>query len=635
MCGIAGFCDFNKRSNLDILIKMTDTLYHRGPDDKGYEFLETTNAHIGLGNRRLSVIDLSLLGRQPMKSSNGDCTIIYNGEVYNFMEIKHELEQKGFSFRSLSDTEVILNAFIQWGVEAVHKFIGMFAFVIYDKRVGKIYIFRDRAGVKPLFYFWKNDLLLLASELKSFQYHPNFKKEIDTNSLPLYLQYGYIPAPYSIFRNTYKLKPGHFLEIDLNNKTLYEKKYWDVLDYYNRQELNISEAEAIEETEKLLKSAFEYRLVADVPVGLFLSGGYDSSTVGTLLQRNRAERIKTFTIGFSEKGFDEAPYAKRVAKYLGTDHTEYYCSQKDALEIIPSLPDVYDEPFGDSSVIPTILVSRLSRKSITVALSADGGDEVFGGYNKYIKSVEYLQIIQKLPKAVRQIILKVLKNINPNYIPFLQKTYNFDSRFERLKMLLTSESCVSVMKIISQLFTDEQLKHIFKKRFSPGKTFFDDDVLLNISNNQFNNMLAIDYKTYMMDDILVKVDRATMSASLEGREPFLDHRVIEFIAQLPSNLKFRNGKTKCILRNILYKYLPKGLMERPKMGFAVPIVYWFKGELKQYLLQYLDKKRLEKNEIFEVDEIIKLRDDYLGGRTENIHKLWFLLMFEMWHERWI
>lgn len=631
MCGIVGFIDFDKRSDKQSLQKMTDVLHHRGPDDSGYSFLDNINCQIGLGHRRLSILDISKHGHQPMSFQNLE--IIYNGEVYNFHEIREELKKYKYNFESDSDTEVILKAFHKWGQKAVHKFNGMFAFAIYDEADQKVYIYRDRAGVKPLFWYWKDDLLLFSSELKSFHKNEKFEKKIDKNSLALYLQYGYIPQPYSIFQYTRKLQAGHYLIMDLQTKEIEEKKYWDVLDYYNKPKLDLNDKEAIYETEKLLKSAFEYRMVSDVPVGVFLSGGYDSSVVTAILQSQRTDKLNTFTIGFHEKGFDESPNAKKVAEYLGTNHTEYYCTQKDAIEIIPKLAEIYDEPFGDSSAIPTILVSQLARKNVTVSLSADGGDEIFSGYGKYETVLNYYNKFSKIPNILKPFVANSMDIINPAYIPILNKTYNFTTRYEKVKNILQSKSITEAMKYTSQYLTSKEIKILIKDDILTLETNFDHQVSMN--NDNINQMLAIDYQTYMVDDILTKVDRATMSVSLEGREPLLDYRIIEFAAQLPSHFKYRDGEKKWILKEITHKYLPKELMDRPKMGFGVPINEWFKDELKEYFLTYLNLERMEKEGLFNSKEIIVLRDKYLNGDKENIERLWFILMFEMWYEQWM
>ena len=631
MCGIAGFIDFNQNLSNESLKEMTDVLHHRGPDDSGYSFFETASANIGLGHRRLSIMDVSSHGHQPMLHENLE--IIYNGEVYNFKEIRKELEKENYTFDSDSDTEVILKAYHLWGIKAVDKFNGMFAIAIYDKDANKITLIRDRAGVKPLFYYRKNNNILFASELKSFHKSGCFDKDIDTNSLALYLQYGYIPQPHTIFKETYKLEAGHYLSIDLETKQVEAIKYWDVIDHYNKPKLKISDEEALEETEKLLKTSFEYRMVSDVPVGVFLSGGYDSSIVTAMLQQGRSEQINTFTIGFHEKGFDEAPYAKEVARRLGTNHTELYCTQKDALEIIPKLCEIYDEPFGDVSGIPTTLVSQLARKDVTVSLSADGGDEIFAGYDKHITSLHHHNQFAKIPFTARKIIESGMCHIDPDKIPYLKNTYNFETKYRKLKNVITLQHAVDIMKLTSQYFTFNQTQELLKEPLVALPTHFDD--MVSSHNDEMNHMLAVDYKTYLVDDILTKVDRAGMSVGLEGREPLLDYRLIEFTAQLPSHFKYRDGKQKWLLKEITHKYLPKKLMDRPKQGFGVPITEWFKDELEKYFYIYLDQNRLVKEGLFNADKVIEMRDKYLDGDKESAAKLWRILMFEMWYERWV
>ena len=397
MCGITGFCDFNKSIKKEFLENATSVLKHRGPDDSNSEVYETGNATIGFGHRRLSILDLSACGRQPMHSDDENISIILNGEIYNFKEIKKELQNEGHLFHSASDTEVIIKSYQQWGIDAVHKFIGMFAFVLFDKNKNVLYCFRDRAGVKPFYYYKNNDCVLFASELKAFHEYPLFKKEINEEAVSLFFKYAYIRAPHTIFKNAFKLQAGHYLEIDISKKEVKEIKYYDVINFYNKPKLKISEEEAIEETERLMKSAFQYRLVSDVTVGVFLSGGYDSSAVAAILQKNNQQKIKTFTIGFHENNFNEAPYAKKIANYLGTDHHEFYCTEKEAQNIIPQLADIFDEPFGDSSAIPTTLVSRFAAKQVSVALSADGGDEIFAGYNRYRQLSLIYELKNKLP----------------------------------------------------------------------------------------------------------------------------------------------------------------------------------------------------------------------------------------------
>jgi asparagine synthase (glutamine-hydrolysing) len=628
MCGITGFIDFTHNSNLSILSAMTDTLIHRGPDDSGYELIKTDQAMIGLGHRRLSILDLSVLGRQPMEFEQ--LMLVLNGEIYNFMEIRSELEACGYGFSSTSDTEVVLKAYHKWGVDCVQRFIGMFAFVVYDRQARKLILVRDRAGVKPLYWYFRQGLFLFSSELKSFHCHPGFQKKIDIGVLPMYLKYGYIPEPYAIFKYTRKLKAGHFLKLDLDTRTGEPREtcYWNVLDSYNKPKLDIDEAEAMEETNRLLKSACEYRMVADVPVGMFLSGGYDSSAVTALLQTGRTERLKTFSIGFHEEKHNEAPFARQVAEHLGTDHTEYYCTQKDALDIIPLLPEIWDEPFGDASAIPTTLVSRLARENVTVSLSADGGDEVFGGYGKYTSIRKKLRILDRMPQFSKELIQNGLESSLVHKVAEKYGVLNAAERMNRWATMIHGDE-KSLLKL-GTTFIQSEIDFLLLHPSRPLSSNFD----IDIDQDWLSNILALDYKTYLVDDILTKVDRATMSVSLEGREPLLDHRLVEFVARLPEDYKIRGNDKKWLLKQIVHNYLPKQIMDRPKKGFAVPIFEWFREELKDYLLYYLDELRLREAGIFRPEPIVQLRDGYLAGDQTNITKLWFLLMFEMWREKW-
>lgn len=628
MCGIAGLVDFRCQSNVETLKNMTDVLIHRGPDDRGYHFEGFETFQVGLGHRRLSILDLSNHGHQPMAFDH--LTMIYNGEVYNFKEIRIELKKQGYTFESQSDTEVILKAYHKWGMEAVHRFNGMFAIAIFDSKNQTVTLIRDRAGVKPLYWYQNDGLFMFASELKSFHQHPDFKKELNHDGLALYLQYGYIPQPHTIFNYTHKLEAGHSLQLNIKSSELSIEKYWDVIDCYNQPKLDISEQEAMDETERLLKSACEYRMVSDVPVGMFLSGGYDSSAVTALLQSERTEKLKTFSIGFHEEKFNEAHHAKKVAEHLGTDHTEYYCTQKDALQILPKLPEIWDEPFGDVSAIPTTLVSQLARKDVTVSLSADGGDEIFGGYDKYTGIQRKMRAFNKIPGFLQASTRFTLRCNLTQFAAEKAGLFNARDRLNRLSQMI-GENEKGLLKEGSQVFTDFDLNRILLKKSNQVPTEFDAE----INQAWLDNVLAIDYKTYQLDDILTKVDRATMSASLEGREPLLDYRIIDFVAKLDPNLKIKNGTKKYLLKQITHKYLPKEIMDRPKMGFGVPIFDWFKAELKDYLMIYLSVERIKQGGIFNVQAVTNLRDRYLAGQDVNINQIWFLLMFEMWRERWM
>lgn len=628
MCGIAGLVDFRRKSSNENLQRMTDVLFHRGPDDGGYFFKGFELSQVGLGHRRLSILDLSNHGHQPMTFEQ--LTIVYNGEVYNFQEIRTELEKNGYEFESQSDTEVILKAYHKWGLKIVHRFNGMFAIAIFDRKKQILTLIRDRAGVKPLYWYQKGGLFLFASELKSFHEHPGFQKTLNHDGLVLFLQYGYIPQPHTIFKDAHKLQAGHSLELNISNSELKIEKYWDVIDCYNQPKLEISEQEAMDATERLLKSACEYRMVADVPVGMFLSGGYDSAAVTALLQSERTEKLKTFSIGFNEEKFNEAHHAKKVAEYLGTDHSEYYCTQKDALTILPKLPEIWDEPFGDPSVIPTTLVSQLARKVVKVSLSADGGDEIFGGYEKYTDINKKMNAFEKVPKFLIPFAKAGLNSELVRYAARQAGICNSDDRLSRIALMLGMDE-KGLLKTNSHIFTDRDLQDLLIKKTASVRTEFD----TVIQQNWLDNVLAIDYKTYQLDNILTKVDRASMSTSLEGREPLLDYNVIDFVARLDPGLKIRNGRKKHLLKAITHKYIPKELVDRPKMGFSVPIIDWFKDDLRAYLIFYLDSQRISDGGIFNPVLVAKIRDDYLNGKNFNINKLWFLLVFEMWRERWM
>jgi len=633
MCGISGFLDYHQTSSLPVLQEMTNTLEHRGPDASGYEFTEISAAQLGLGHRRLSIIDLSSAGNQPMHHKQ--LSIVFNGEIYNYKEIRRKLELSGHNFNTHSDTEVILHAYEQWGEKCIGEFTGMFAFVIYDAQNQLIFCARDRAGVKPFFYYWHNGLFLFASELKAFHKHPEFKKELNFNSVAAFMQFGNVPSPHCIFIDCYKLKPGHTLQLNIETKQLTISKYWDVYDAYNKPKLDISFEDAKTETENILKTAFDYRMVADVPVGVFLSGGYDSACLTALLQKDSARKIRTFTIGVPDIGLNEAQYAKDVARYLETEHTEFTCTQKEALDLIGNLPYYYDEPFGDSSAIPTTLVSALARKQVTIALSADAGDEVFAGYNRYDYLMKHGRFLNKLPKGIRLATSKLMSAFPADQIPVLKQRYNFPNRYEKLKSLLEDPSPQNMMLSLSRQFNDLQLAGLFRHPVQTLETAYTSASLLEKYYSPLSYMMAVDYQTYLADDILQKVDRASMSVGLEAREPFLDHHVIGWAAQLPDSYKYHDGIKKYILKEIVHKYIPKELMDRPKMGFAIPVENWLMTDLKEKVLYFLNDEKIEKQGVFEPAAVKKLRTDFFSGRKELALKIWYLLMFQMWYEKWM
>ena len=640
MCGITGYIDFKKNTSQGELEKMSHVLTHRGPDAFGLEVLEMENYQIGLGHRRLSIIDLSEGGKQPMSFKS--YWICFNGEIYNFFELKKELINLGHEFKTSSDTEVILHAYDQWGKNCLDKFIGMFAFTIMDTKLNKLFCARDRAGVKPFFYYFKDGLFLFSSELKSFHEHKRFEKKLNISSVGAFMQYGNGPSPNCIFDFCFKLKPGHYIELTLNDQDdlnqLFpknQKAYWNVYDSYNKPKLNLSFEEAKKKTEEILIDACNYRMVSDVPVGVFLSGGYDSASVTALLQKDRSDKLKTFTISVPDIGLDEAPYAKEIASYLGTNHTEINCTHKEAINLIGDLPFYYDEPFADSSAIPTTLVSLAARKHVTVALSADAGDEVFAGYNRYDYIQRYGEKINRIPSFIRMALAFGMENIPSNYIPFLRNKYNFHNRYEKVKGVLKNPSEEQIMLSLSQQFTDEQIQNLFRMDIEVLQTAYHSTELSSDHYSSLSYMMAVDYQTYLVDDILQKVDRATMTASLEGREPYLDHRLIEWAAQLPDHYKYHQGEKKYILKEILHQYIPKKMMDRPKMGFAIPIAEWLLTDLKDLVQEYVDLNKIERQGIFEVTYVEDIKKKFYSGKKEYDVKLWYLLMFQMWYEKWM
>ena len=633
MCGIAGFVDFTKKANEQNLRDSIACLNHRGPDGDGVFVKEASDATIGLGHKRLSIIDLSNAANQPMHFDG--LHLVFNGEIYNYNELREELLTLGHQFQTHSDTEVILHAWRQWGEKSIHRWRGMFAIALWDEKSNTFTCIRDRAGVKPFFYYFKNGLFLFGSELKSLTAHPAFEKKIDPAAVASFLQYGYVSHPHCIFQEVKKLSPAHVLHFDLQKRRVETKPYWNVYDAYNKPKLKIDLPEAIAETEKILTESFQYRMVADVPVGVFLSGGYDSSCVTALLQKNSNEKIKTFTIGTQDAKLDEAPFARQIAERLGTDHTEYYCTAKEALDIIPELPFFYDEPFADSSAIPTILVSRLARKKVTVALSADAGDEIFAGYNRYDYISRYGEKIRRIPKGVRKAMATAMEVVPSQKIPYVGRKSHFHSRYDKLKNLLNDPSTDQLLRSLSHVFTDHEIADLFT---TPIRHLATSHVSTELKPEVFeplSYMMAVDYQTYLVDDILQKVDRATMSVSLEGREPFLDQHIIEWAARLPSEYKYRNGEKKYILRQIVHQYLPREMMERPKMGFAIPVESWLQNELKELVNTYLSRKAVGAHNLFRAGAVEQIVNDFYKGHKEKYLKVWYLLMFQMWYSRWM
>ncbi len=585
MCRILGFVENNPdKKNLD---NMQEVLKPGGPDNYGFYL----DRDVALGHRRLSIIDLSPNANQPMEFDN--LVISYNGEVYNFKEIKNDLKE--YEFKTNSDTEVILKAFHKWGTDAVKRFRGMFAIALWDKKQKKLFLIRDRNGVKPLYYYYDEKVFIFASEIKALVKHPKFQKRIDKKSAVLFFQLGFIPTPYSIFENCKKLENASILEFD--GKNIKISKYWDFLKYATLPEIQKSEEEVLEELESILKDSFKLRMIADVEVGLFLSGGIDSSLLASILSREY--NLKTFTIGFKDKKFNEADIAKKTAKILHTDHTEYYFDISDMLNLLPKMVEIFDEPFADSSIFPTYLVSKLASQRLKVVLSADGADELFWGYPSNFKNARRYYKYQKFLFLKNLLSVFGNKKIKKKYY-MLQKDmfkYKLATRYK----IFPDEFNIHV-ELKNTLKCDECLKCAF----------------------------LFDYKYFLTDDVLVKVDRSTMANSLEAREPFLDQNIAEYALRLPSSLKYKNGKTKYILRKLLSKYLPDEIVNLPKKGFSIPIKYWLRNELKENVLEvinsstYLDTL-LNKNKI--IDTFYKT-----GNRTSEV---WSMYVFNLWYEKYV
>ena len=611
MCGLLGIVDYKKSINASLFNEMLNSLKHRGPDDEGVEVFSLDSCSIFLGHRRLSIIDISSNGHQPMLYEH--LAIIYNGEVYNFKDIRQDLISEGYSFDSNSDTEVILKSYHFWGIGCVERFRGMFAFAIYDSEQQEIIIFRDRAGVKPLYYSQTDNALIFSSELRPLLNYPDFNKEIDFEAVSSYLQFGYIHAPKTIFKTVQKLLPGYYLKYNIESKILVKECYWNINDFYENQ---VAREDIVEELEATIIEAFNLRMIADVPVGVFLSGGIDSSLVAAIVQKYSKIPINTFTIGFEDKKYDESNYAKEIAKYLGTNHTELICNKEDALAIITKLPKIFDEPFADSSAIPTVLVSELAKKQVSVVLSGDGGDELFCGYPSYVLMEKRFKLLSKIPFRKK---LRKISNIFPVPI-FIQNKFNgkLYNKVIKFKNMLDHDDIVNTFKVANSVFSKDEIKGLIREGY-----FFSKDMPATTSN--LEKMMISDFKGYLPDDLMVKIDRSTMSASLEGREPLLDHKIIEFAASLQVSYK----KNKEILKSILGHYIPEELFLRKKQGFGIPINDWLREDLKYLVDQYLGEELIKKYNIFDYGYVSKLLEAFYVKKNDD-NKVWVLLMFQMW-----
>lgn len=648
MCGIAGI--FDPRHALasgglaEAADRMTATLVHRGPDDAGV--WRDAAAGIALGHRRLSILDLSPEGRQPMVSSSGRYVIVFNGEIFNFRRLRAELESLGHRFRGHCDTEVMLAAIGQFGLEeALRRFVGMFAFALWDRDRRALSLVRDRIGIKPLYYGWAGAILLFASELKALRAHPGFHAEIDRDSLALFLRYGYVPTPRTIYRGAFKLVAGTVFTVTADHRPEGEaspQPFWSAESVVRRglaDPFRGSDEEAVEELDTLLRDAVKLRMESDVPLGAFLSGGIDSSTVVALMQAQCARPVRTFTIGFHETAYDEAARAKAVARHLGTEHTELYVEPSDALRLIPRLPEWWDEPFADSSQLPTLLVSEMTRRHVTVALSGDGGDELFAGYDRYRWAVEIWRWLRWIPRGLRRPLGAGLRAALPARIDRF-----FSMMPPHLRVRLAGDKVHKLAGALDVDSVDAVNRHLLSQWKDPDRLVLGarephgilwDETLREWIPDVVQRMQFLDLVTYLPDDILVKVDRASMAVSLEARVPLLDHRVVEFAWRLPRSMTVRGGVRKWILRRVLRRYVPNELVERPKMGFGVPIDSWLRGPLRDWAEDLLDETRLRREGFFDPAPIRLEWTEHLSGRRNWQYPLWDVLMFQAWQQRWL
>lgn len=625
MCGLAGFFSpngFNVGDATSIALRMRDKLIHRGPDDAGIWLDE--DAGIVLTHRRLSILDLSPAGSQPMQSGSGRYVIAFNGEIYNHLEIRGKLQDEDYrTWRGQSDTETLLAAVENWGIEnALRSSTGMFALAIWDRSLRKLYLARDRVGEKPLYYGWQGSTFIFGSELKALRAHPSFKGELFEEVLPQYLRLGYIPSPWSIWKNIFKVIPGTILEIDVPSigKKPHLTKFWSLKETVESALANPfsgTETDAIDELDTRLKEVVSRQMVSDVPLGAFLSGGIDSTTIAAIMQSQSSLPVNTFTIGFEELEFNEAVHAKEVANCLGTKHTEYYVSTSDAMNLIPELGVIYDEPFADSSQIPTYILSKLTRKHVTVALSGDGGDEVFGGYLRYLHIQRHYSMIKKTPSFVRKALQIFGGNLSHNF-----------PMYSRFKKILNVFGANPVESLYQHYQSQSTLR--LSKISTECSSYFANPEDWPCTDSYVAWMMFADTMTYLPNDILVKVDRASMAASLETRIPFLDHSLIEFAWRLPMDLKIRNGNAKWILKRLLNRYVPSQILDRPKMGFAIPIARWLRSNLREWGEALLNDSSSDTREYLYEFEIKRLWKEHQSGVCDHSSQLWYILQFKSW-----
>jgi len=636
MCGIVGFLEDAGKGKKQTLeqqaCRMADTLRHRGPDRSGV--WADGNTGIGLGFRRLSIIDLSKAADQPMTLDDGRYVITYNGEIYNFKDLRRNLETEGITFRSQSDTEVLLRACKRWGVEhTVKKCIGMFAFALWDTEDRRLWLARDRLGIKPLYYGHTGNRFVFASELKPFCELSDWTRKIDRQALNLFCQFNYVPAPKTIYQNIHKLEAGCFLEVTAGSRPKITK-YWDLRSHYERKSFQITEHDLISKVDKSLREAVGRRLVSDVPVGALLSGGLDSAAVVTMMSQIQGKRVRTFTIGFEDTAYNESNHARKMAQYLDTEHTEVVMHPSKALDLISDIPNIFDEPFGDSSALPTYLVSAVARRDVSVALSGDGGDEVFFGYNRYKTAPKFWQMTRRIPYSLRSLIGKTMQIPNPRWwdrlarlLPESERPNTFGIKANKLGAILQQADEKGVYQA---LVSHWQGLRPVKNSSQPDIADWHNTEKLGFAAE----MAQQDSLTYLPDDILTKVDRVSMAVSLEVRVPMLDHHLVELMAQVPSDLKMKNGVPKYILRQVLKQYLPNQLIERPKMGFAIPLDLWLRGPLRDWAEDLLDERRLKSSGLFEAKVIRSTWRHHLDGVGNYQEALWGVLMAQAWLNRW-
>ena len=625
---------------------MGNAIQKRGPDSHG-EWSDGIN--IGLSHRRLSIFDLSSAGHQPMISPNQRFILAFNGEIYNFLELKKFIEEK-YSYNSWngsSDTEVLLTSMEFIGVEAtLKKCIGMFAFALWDQKEKKLILGRDRLGEKPLYYGWNNHekgkTFIFGSDLNALKVHPNFNKELNLNALDLYMSHSYVPSPFSIYKNTSKLNPGCIATISLDENEINIKKYWSASDVFLNGASNsfkCKEEEIINNLENKLIDSIKIQMHADVPIGAFLSGGIDSSTVVALMQSQASRPVQTFSIGFEDGDYNEAEYAKKISNHLNTNHTELYVSGADSLSVIPKLANIYSEPFADSSQIPTYLVSKLARDKVTVSLSGDGGDELFGGYNRYILIQSMWKYISLIPRPMRLAVSKIFLKIKPNYwnsffkliqpvIPGSIRQNNWGNKIQKTLQVIALKEIEDIY--LALVSSGVEKTNLVKNLDNSSKSiFFEDSKILN-KLTDIEKMMSLDILNYLPDDILTKVDRSTMAVSLEARVPFLDHRVVEFASKIPINIKIKDGIGKWPLREVLYRHVPAKLIERPKMGFSIPLSEWLKDSLKGWAEKLIDESRLKKEGYLCHKLVNQYWSEHQSGSHDRSQILWNILMFQAW-----